>query len=30
MKITGKPGEYGKEFIKIKFHSDDNLPLNKY
>ena len=28
-KIDNKPGEYGKEFIKIKFSSDDNLPLNK-
>ena len=26
---VGKPGEYGKDFIKIKFNSDDNLPLNK-
>ena len=25
----GKPGEYGKYFMKIKFNSDDNLPLNK-
>ena len=24
-----KAGEYGKEFIKIKFNWDDNLPLNK-
>ena len=24
-----KPGEYGKEFMKIKFNSDDSLPLNK-
>ena len=24
-----KPGEYGKDFIKIKFASDDTLPLNK-
>ena len=24
-----KPGEYGKNFIKIKFNSDDNLLLNK-
>ena len=23
------PGEYEKDFIKIKFNSDDNLPLNK-
>ena len=22
-------GEYGKEYKKIKFNSDDNLPLNK-
>ena len=22
-------GEYGKDFIKIRFESDDNLPLNK-
>ena len=21
--------EYGKDFIKIKFNTDDNLPLNK-
>ena len=29
---AGKPiesGEYGKDFMKIKFNSDDNLPLNK-
>ena len=25
----GKLGEYGKDFMKIKFDSDDNLPLNK-
>ena len=25
----GKKGEYGKDFTKIKFHTDDNLPLNK-
>ena len=25
----GKKGEYEKDFIKIKFNSDDNLPLNK-
>ena len=24
----GKAGEYGKDFMKIKFNSDDNLPLN--
>ena len=26
---NGKLGEYGKEFMKIKFNSDDDLPLNK-
>ena len=25
----GKAGEYGKDFMKIKFNSDNNLPLNK-
>ena len=25
----GKPSEYAKDFIKIKFNSDDNFPLNK-
>ena len=25
----GKQGEYSKDFIKIKFDTDDNLPLNK-
>ena len=25
----GKKGEYEKDFMKIKFNSDDNLPLNK-
>ena len=25
----GKPGEYGKDFMKIKFNSDDSLPLYK-
>ena len=24
-----KKGEYGKDFTKIKFDTDDNLPLNK-
>ena len=24
-----KAGEYEKDFMKIKFSSDDNLPLNK-
>ena len=26
---SGKKGEYGKDFMKIKFDIDDNLPLNK-
>ena len=25
----GKSGEYGKDFMKTKFNTDDNLPLNK-
>ena len=25
----GAAGDYGKDFMKIKFNSDDNLPLNK-
>ena len=25
----GKEGEYGKDFMKIKFEADDRLPLNK-
>ena len=30
MTINGsKPGKYGKDFMKIKFNSDDNWPLNK-
>ena len=28
-RVTDKPGKYGKDFMKIKFNSDDNLPLNK-
>ena len=28
-KIYNKLGEHGKDFMKIKFNSDDNLPLNK-
>ena len=28
-KVNNKLGEYGKGFMKIKFSSDDNLPLNK-
>ena len=26
---SGKKGEYGKDFMKIKFNTDDKLPLNK-
>ena len=26
---NGKSGEYGKEYIKKKFNSEDDLPLNK-
>ena len=25
----GELGEYGKDFMKIKFNSDDHIPLNK-
>ena len=28
-KIANKTGEYEKDYMKIKFNSDDNLPLNK-
>ena len=28
-KTNNKSGKYGKDFIKIKFNSDDSLPLNK-
>ena len=28
-KINDKPGEFRKDFMKIKFNSDDNLSLNK-
>ena len=28
-KINNKLGEFGKDFMKIKFNSDDSLPLNK-
>ena len=28
-KINNKPSEYRKDFMKIKFNSDDNLRLNK-
>ena len=27
--IDSKSGEYGKDYMKIKFNSDDNLPSNK-
>ena len=27
--INEKPGEYGKDFMKITFNSHDDLPLNK-
>ena len=26
---AGKEGEYGKDFMKIKFYTDDNLLLNR-
>ena len=28
-KLDDKPCEYEKDFMKIKFNLDDNLPLNK-
>ena len=28
-KKNDKLGEYGKDFVKIKFNSDNNIPLNK-
>ena len=28
LKINGSAGEYDKDYIKIKFDSNDNLPLN--
>ena len=28
LKINGSVGEYDKDYMKIKFDSDDNLPLN--
>ena len=28
-KISGDERDYEKDYIKIKFNSDDNLPLNK-
>ena len=27
--LNDKPGKYGKDSVKIKFNSDDNLPLSK-
>ena len=27
--MDDQPGKYGKDFMKIKFNSDDNLLLNK-
>ena len=29
IKGDNKPGEYGKDYMKIKFNSDDKFPLNK-
>ena len=26
---SGKKGEYNKDFMKIKFNTDDNIPLNR-
>ena len=26
---SGKENDYGKDYMKIKFNSDDDLPLNK-
>ena len=28
-KINSKPGKYGKDYMKIRFNSDNNWPLNK-
>ena len=28
-KINNNSGEYENDYMKIKFHSDDSLPLNK-
>ena len=28
-KIKSKSGKYEKSYMKIKFNSDDNFPLNK-
>ena len=29
IEMNDKPGKYGKDFMKIKFNSADDLPLNK-
>ena len=28
-KVNNKTGEYGKDFMKVRFNSDDNFALNK-
>ena len=28
-KVSNDEGDYEKDYMKIKFNSDDNLPLNK-
>ena len=28
-KLSNKSGEYGKDLMKIRFDSDDSLPLNR-
>ena len=28
-KVNNKPGKYWKNLMKVKFNSDDNIPLNK-
>ena len=27
--MDNKPGEYGKDYVRLKFNSGDKLPLNK-
>ena len=29
MELGGKENDHGKNYMKIKFNSEDNLPLNK-
>ena len=29
IKINDKPAQYKKDYMKFKFNSDDDLPLNK-